>query len=178
MEIPERWKAVPGYDGKYLVSNLGRIRRKDKKGRIHEMHPRWANRGESVTLYHNETKVRRFVPMLKLVAETWYGEVPEGMIVCHQNGVLTDHSADNVVFRTRAYNNTCFKRTRRRPVMKVDAAGHPVEYYPSVEAAARANYTEGTVISRYCRGKNQKPFDDEGHTFRYSDGSTRGRMIK
>lgn len=108
--MTEIWKAIPGFEGFYEVSDLGRVRSLD---RIQEQRCRWGGtllrrykgrvlRGEldergrpSVALWRLGVCLRRNISVL--VAAAFIGPRPEGMDVCHGDG---DH-ANNVLSNLR-----------------------------------------------------------------------------
>lgn len=113
----EIWKDIPGYEGRYQASSLGRIRSVDHQvfTRNHytgNLHPRTV-RGRvlrpgpmkkdghlSVVLGHkaNGSLVHR------LVARTFIGPCPKGMEVCHNDGNPTNNRIENLRYDTRGGN--------------------------------------------------------------------------
>lgn len=100
----ESWLPIPGYEGCYEVSNLGRVRslpRNTTFGRIlaqdilHAGHRR-------VTLYRDGRRSRIFVHRLVLLA--FVGPCPEGMECRHLNGDSADNRLANLTYGTRSEN--------------------------------------------------------------------------
>ena len=119
MEDPmetELWKDIPGYEGKYQASSLGRIRsldryiqQKSKRGRLHPhfhkgqvLKPgRFCKSGPvSVVLGHGAIGS----PVHQLIALTFLGPCPEGMEVLHNNGDPTDNRSSNLRYGTKTEN--------------------------------------------------------------------------
>lgn len=112
----EIWKDIPGYEGRYQASSLGRIRSLDrtlhlhrKNGKIVErimkgkiLRPgRFCKNGHlSVCLGHGESGS----PVHQLVALTYLGPCPEGKEVLHINGNPQDNRIDNLRYGTRREN--------------------------------------------------------------------------
>lgn len=112
----EIWKDIPGYEGKYQASSLGRIRSLDRvltcigqkqrtyqrfmKGRI--LRPgRFCKSGHvSVVLGHGSDGS----PVHQLVALTFLGACPESMEILHNNGDPTDNRIVNLRYGTRTDN--------------------------------------------------------------------------
>lgn len=63
------------------------------------------------------------------------------------------------------------KLLKHRPVEKLDEHGNVVARYPSIQAAADANFVSHPAIRFYCEGKNLNRFDGE-FTFRYAGPKT------
>lgn len=113
----EVWKDIPGYEGTYQVSSLGRVRSLDRvvKGKCHftgELFDRrikgrvlrpgkYCKAGHvSVTLGRNTTGR----PVHDLVMLAFVGPTPEGKEVCHNNGDPTDNRLCNLRYDTRREN--------------------------------------------------------------------------
>lgn len=108
----EIWKDIPGYEGKYQASSLGRIRSLDRqigtpgtvgckfmKGRV--LRPGPTKDGHLyVVLGHGAPGT----PVHQLIARTFIGPRPDRMDVCHNDGDPTNNRADNLRYDTRANN--------------------------------------------------------------------------
>ena len=57
----------------------------------------------------------------------------------------------------------------RRPVEKINREGNAVAWYPSVRAAAVANYMNRQSVLDRCNGITQKPYGEDGCTFRFAE---------
>ncbi len=116
IENIEIWKDIPGYVGKYQVSNLGRVKSLERKVRsinwytkkeffktVHEriLKPAPSNSGHLyVVLGHGEAGK----PVHQLVMKAFVGEAPQGMEVRHLNGNPTDNRLENLQYGTRTEN--------------------------------------------------------------------------
>lgn len=113
----EVWKDVPGFEGRYQVSDQGRVRSVDRvvqsinrytrqpfdrhlKGKI--LKPgRFTSTGHvSVVLGHKA----RGSPVHTLVMLAFVGPCPERMEVCHNNGIASDNRLTNLRYDTRSEN--------------------------------------------------------------------------
>lgn len=113
----EKWEDIPGHEGKYQASTLGRIRSVDRnitvyhhdtgrpfsrmvRGRI--LRPgRFCRSGHlSVVLKHGSNGI----PVHQLVAATFIGECPNGYEVLHINGDPSDNRVCNLRYGTRTEN--------------------------------------------------------------------------
>lgn len=62
------------------------------------------------------------------------------------------------------------KRSRRRPVAKIDSAGNVIAVYSSAREAARANFMSYQAVLDRCNGKVQKPYVLDGFTYQFHGG--------
>ena len=110
----EIWKDVPGYEGLYQASSLGRIKSLDRyvvysngsvrlyKGKI--LKPR-AGKGDgrlAVVLYKNG--VRKGFNVHSLIAESFLGTRPEGYFICHCDGNNQNNNIENLRYDTSSQN--------------------------------------------------------------------------
>lgn len=106
----EQWKDIPGYEGRYQVSDRGRVRSLSRK--VGGPHGSTRSvRGVNLTLCPtsqgysvvNISGVPRFVH--SLVMSAFVGSKPEGMDVCHMNGNKADNQLANLQYLSRSENN-------------------------------------------------------------------------
>ena len=106
------WKDIPGYEGRYQASTDGQIRGCDRtytitpKGgepykRTHKGKILQECVGSNGYMYVGlrETQMSKnatFLPVHHLIAETFLGERPAGMQICHKDGHKTNNSVDNL----------------------------------------------------------------------------------
>lgn len=96
----EEWRDIPGYEGYYQVSNIGRIKRISTD---HILKPWCSKRGvKSVNLCKMNTC--RTTRVHVIVASTFIGEKPKGMEICHNNGDCTDNRLENLRYDTHKNN--------------------------------------------------------------------------
>lgn len=109
----EIWKDIPGYEGLYQASSLGRIRSMDRevfckngqvrfyKGQIRKL---TNSTGEDLRV--NLSKDGRFQPYTvhRLIMLTFKGERPNDYDICHGNGDYTDNRLENLRYDTRSQN--------------------------------------------------------------------------
>jgi hypothetical protein len=106
----EIWKDIPGYEGAYQVSSLGRVRSLDrqvvtKTGVVRNIHGKVLSPGR----YDGHTAVvlgrKRFHPVHHLVALAFFGPRPSGMQICHANGNPEDNRVENLRYDTPHENS-------------------------------------------------------------------------
>lgn len=115
--MKEIWKEIKGFDGRFSVSNYGRIRQNEityislQNKRIHHeekiMEPFiWQSRYLRIDLISNkkENKYRLNCYIHKLVAEYFIGKRPEGYVIDHIDGNYLNNRADNLHYVTQKEN--------------------------------------------------------------------------
>lgn len=108
----ELWKDLPGHEGVYQVSNLGRIRSlilNTRGGVIELSTPRILKQFEDkgycgISLCRNGKKHTK--KMHRLVLETFVGPCPEGMECAHLDGNRANNALTNLAWTTRKVNHS------------------------------------------------------------------------
>lgn len=98
----EIWRDVLGYEGHYLISNMGRVKSiKLKKNKI--LNPGRNSGGYlHVSLYKNKTQTSQLVH--RLVAEVFLANTQGKRTVNHINGIKTDNMVSNLEWATYSEN--------------------------------------------------------------------------
>lgn len=107
--MAEKWRAVPGFEGRYEVSTLGRVRSLDRfdsigrrvTGRI--MKPTTDRDGYANVDLRNGYG-RRSAQVHRLVLEAFVGPCPAKMQCCHGNGNPADNRLVNLRWGTSKEN--------------------------------------------------------------------------
>lgn len=157
--ISEVWKPVPGYEGLYEASSLGRIRSlgngRNVKGRI--LVQVFGNTEYlRVCLYKNKTKSMKSVH--RLVYSAFYGPIPPGMEVNHINEDKTDNRLENLNLMTRTENNNWGSRNTKsaaaqsKPVIQYSLTGDYIATYDSPKTAASIIGVDCSAIRACARG--------------------------
>ncbi len=115
----EEWRVIPLFED-YEVSSMGRVRR-GKPARTSRVGTlivggRMKNGYLSVTLCRNGETVRKTVH--RLVAAAFIGPAPQGLDVCHYDGVKTNNAAANLRYDTRSGNMADSKRMGKLTAMR------------------------------------------------------------
>lgn len=114
----EQWKAIPGWEGHYEVSDLGRVRSVDRivsddlhggrkrkqQGRILAQHPGAGGREAYMRVNLHRDGIRRTGWVHRLVAEAFIGPRPEGMETCHNDGNGHNNRLTNLRYDTPSAN--------------------------------------------------------------------------
>ena len=118
----EVWKDIPGYEGRYQVSDLGRVRsvnrqiqRVRKNGTVirsnvrgNVLKPSWSPYAH-VNLGKTETR-----NVHQLVALAFLGACPPSLEVLHRDGDRTNNTPDNLVYGTHSENHLDITRHNKR----------------------------------------------------------------
>lgn len=186
--MTEEWKPIPGYEGLYDASNLGRIR--SHPGRKlyyrteytnHELEPKILvahkskKRGDLFIGLTKYGKSKSFV-LARLIASAWHGVPEEGMTVNHINGNIFDNRAENLEWCTRSENVKHAYRTGLRknvvPTILVAPDGTEHKFYCLAEANRFLGKSGNNIRSRIERGENFcRSVDGTTYTFILGDGS-------
>lgn len=108
--MKEEWKDVVGYEGRYKVSNLGRVKSLPNKVRKTELVLKGHANVKSGHIYVNltdlhEDKWRQKLLMVHtLVLTAFIGTCPENHEGCHGDGDPTNNALTNLRWGTRASN--------------------------------------------------------------------------
>ena len=102
----EIWKDIPGYEGKYQVSNLGRIRSLDR-WIVNRLGKRYRHRGRVLKPCPNnlgymrvDLGKRNSVRVHVQVMAAFVGPRPDGMVIAHGNGNCSDNRLANLRYTT------------------------------------------------------------------------------
>lgn len=109
----EIWKDIKGYEGKYQVSNLGRVKSLDRKatdsigreklckGQVLKLTTQKGHKCKTIGLSKNGKKTTLNVH--KLVMQAFVGE-PNGLEICHTDGDEGNNELSNLRYDTRSEN--------------------------------------------------------------------------
>jgi hypothetical protein len=114
----EIWKDIPGYEGLYQASDLGRVRSverfypcfyKDgkiiyKKNRPRILKTFTCGNGRKRILIKNKKGVKKHHYIHRLILETFIGPCPEGMEACHNDGNYLNNILSNLRWDTHKNN--------------------------------------------------------------------------
>lgn len=138
-ETAETWCPVPEFEGRYEVSDQGRVRSLDMRigagsptgtrllrGRVLKQ---YADQGYArVVLTVNGKRHMRTVH--RLVAAAFLGPRPDGMETCHNNGDSLDNRVENLRYDTHSENQLDVVRHGRHNAAKRTHCKHGHEYTP------------------------------------------------
>lgn len=104
--MTERWKPVAGCDGRYEVSDQGRVRSWTLRSKGGLLSPQVRGNGYRCVLLTppRARSGKTNVSVHRLVAAAFIGECPEGHQVAHLNGNGADNRLENLVYATAKEN--------------------------------------------------------------------------
>lgn len=145
----EVWKDVPGYEGYYQASDLGRIRgvtrfvpagntKRKIKGKVISQFEN--NQGYyRVGLNKNGKTQHKYVH--RLVGETFLPNPNRYPTINHKDENPKNNRADNLEWCTQEYNNLYTKEVYgKKPVVGQNIETGKIIKFESIQAAARAGY--------------------------------------
>jgi hypothetical protein len=187
LDLPgEIWKDVLGYDGLYMVSNLGRVKSlghliptkgeslRQSKTRIIKQK---LKKNGYLEIMLSKNGIKRIFLVHRLVAFAFldYPQAPRN-IVNHKDENPKNNTIENLEWVTHRENvnyGTAIERTRQhlinhpktsRPVVAIASSGDEFRF-PSVSEAARFMGCSPLRISYLCRGKGR--YRDDKYTWKY-----------
>lgn len=170
----EIWKPIKGYEGKYEISNYGRI----------YSYPRCGTKGGYTCGYDDGLGYKRFDYLNKrvqiLVYETFVGPVPKGYDVHHKNHIKTDNRVENLElllsnehrkmhlknYKDKRIEN--IKKSSSKPIIQYTLDGEFVAEYPSIIEAARQNHIFYQGICACCKNKQKTAY---GYVWKYKEAA-------
>ena len=155
----ETWKDIPGYEGRYQVSNTGKVKSMSyrQSGVPHILAPSNHRGYQGVRICNSDKKYKNHL-VHRLVWEAFVGQIPEGMQVNHKDENKCNNSLENLEIMTQKQNlnygtrNIRITRSLGKPVAKIDiATGKILKEYPSLNCAMKEYGTSvaNAVIGLY-----------------------------
>jgi len=100
--VSEKWLPITGYEGRYEVSDCGRVR-SFVAGNARLLRPLLRRGYPSVDLYDGDGN-NAWVTVHSIVAAAFIGPRPLGAHVNHKSGVKTENAATNLEYCTQSEN--------------------------------------------------------------------------
>lgn len=156
--MEEIWKDIPGYEGLYQASNLGRIKSIYRYKKI--LIPYIDKNGYlRVRLYKN--KVGTYKGIHKWVAETFIPNPNNFIEINHKNEIKTDNRVENLEWCNNLYNihyGTGIERgtsKRSKKVKQYDLYNNTIKSYKSLSEASKINNIPIANIHKVCVGQRK-----------------------
>lgn len=176
----EIWKPIEGTDGKYEVSNAGRVRSLNYlgHGKTKEIKT-WNNRGYRRVNLHIGGKKKNFL-LHRIIAETFIPNPENKSEVNHKDGNKCNNDVSNLEWTTRDENRIHADESglRKRsiealidsnkrlskPIVAISVTTGEEFLFTSIQEAQRAIGTKD--INRVLNGKQRQA---KGYTYRYAE---------
>ena len=177
----EEWRAIEGSDGRYEVSNTGKVRSNNYlgHGKTQELKQN-KDRGGYQTVYLYFDGKRKFKQVHRLVAQAFIPN-PEGKPqVNHQDGNKSNNDASNLEWSTKKENSQHATRTGlwnkqlqgfsernediARPIVCINLQNGTMTEYETTMEARRA--TGSKHVSEVAKGNQAQ---SKGYVFYYAD---------
>lgn len=171
--MKETYKAIPGFEGIYEVSNYGEVKSLDR----HVAHAGGLRFVKGRTLTKKLDKHGRYFVSLsedgatktytihRLVMLAFVGERPEGTEICHNDSDPTNNRLDNLRYATRSSNNidryiTGSKQDEVKRVLEIRRL-HATGEYSLAKLGEKFGMTKGS-ISRIIHRRRFGWLNDDG----------------
>lgn len=147
----EVWKPVKGYEGRYEVSSIGRVR--NRYGKVLSADERNGTGYMYVIL--RDGKKGFHANIHRLVAQAFIPNPLNLPIINHINEVRNDNRVENLEWCNQSYNTLSSTKFQKRfkKIIQKDKKGNIIAIYESIHVAARALNNNGaaTAICKCAR---------------------------
>ena len=162
MENKEIWKDIEGFEGKYQISNMGRVKSLNFKltGKEQIMSLKINKYGYKQILLYKDKKYKTLL-IHRLVAQAFIPNPNNYPIINHINEDKTDNRVDNLEWCTQQYNLNYGDRSRKAslsnsiPVLQFSLDGEFVRKWDGATQVQNELGFNNGDISRCCRGRRK-----------------------
>lgn len=182
----EEWKDIPGFEGLYQASNLGRVKslkrfRKGKNDCLVSVKEKIKKSVIDRYGYYQvvlcKNSIKKAYLVHRLVFKAFNGSIPEGLQVNHINEIKTDNRLENLNLMTAKENCNWGSRNERstkkringkcsKPVLQFDLNDNLVKEYPSIMQVERETGFANQYISACCKGRYKQAY---GYIWEYKE---------
>lgn len=175
----EQWRDVVGYEGKYQVSNYGRVKSLEryqknhsKLQKVEEKILSQSSNGNGyifVSLWKNGNCKKFYIH--RLVAETFIGDIPNGYTVNHLDFNTSNNCVDNLEIVTYSENNNYSSKAGRYAnrgghKVKITYNNGSIDIYDSIVDAANNTGICRDTIMKILSGKSSGKVTKEKHNIK------------
>ena len=153
----EEWRDIKGYEGKYQVSNLGRVKSLPKKGNGKKeviLKPRPDGKGYGMVALYKHRKVNHF-KIHRIVAEAFIPNPNNYPQVNHKDENKTNNRVENLEWCSNEYNHNYGTRNKRvgKALSKKTLCITTGEVFNSMREACDKYEINSGRISECCNNK-------------------------
>lgn len=176
----EEWRDVVGYEGKYRVSSLGRVKSMERSVMVRRLGGEHARNLPGKLLkstigktgYYTVSLCGKNAKLHRVIAEAFIPNPHKKDLINHKNGIRTDNRLDNLEWCTHAENLRHAAHTLKTMNLLHEMRGVECtdtnKAYDSLASAARDTGLKPQNIYHVCRGHW---LTCGGLHWRYTDGS-------
>ena len=170
----EIWKDIEGYEGKYRVSNLGRVKKfyKDKRSKRELILKLFMSTTGYYKVSPSKNGISKNFKLHRLIAMAFIPNPENKKTINHKNGIKTDNRIENLEWATHGDNHRHAYRTglkkpyllglgklgKDSPVSKTiiqfDKNMNPIAEYGSSLEIERITNINASNIRKACSGRN------------------------
>lgn len=162
--MQEIWKPIDGYEGRYEISNFGRLKSylQDRNGKIKIGNKTF--KGYRTALLYDADGNKKWIPIHRLVANAFIENPMNLPQINHKDENKENNHVENLEWCTNAYNhnygtrnerasisNKCCSTTSKK-IYSIDSDGN-IESFDSVGEAERQTGNSHSNIVRTLKGK-------------------------
>ena len=175
----EEWRDVKGYKGKYMVSNIGRVKSLNYRNTGKEGIMKPQDNGHGYLQVELCKDGKREQPLVHVLVATAFLENPDNLPeVNHKDEDKANNCVENLEWCDRAYNLNYGTRNKRisekmtnnpkrgKPVIGINKVSGLIMEFPSLMEAERQT---GISNSNICACLNGRYKSAGGYTWQYSD---------
>lgn len=178
--MSEEWRDIPGWEGLYQVSTLGRVRSLDRYRNNHHnskakifgkvLKPVKPDQGYSwVTLQRNGAKKIKLVH--RLVAETFLPNHEDSDVVNHKDYDSTNNKVCNLEWMTQKENvnysrrhmSEARRKSKGKPIIGINGITGNILEFECMKDAKKYGFSDSLICS-CCKGKRKA---HKGYTWFY-----------
>ena len=179
--MQEIWKDVKNYEDKYQVSNLGRVKSKERffnnNGGLQKVHEKILTQHKQYGKNDNEYMFVNFSIKHKtinklvhrLVAQAFLKDYDENLEVNHKDGNRSNNNINNLEMTTRSENQlhaykVLSRKTNGKLILQYDLEGNFIKEYENCCEASRKTNICRSCINDCC---NEKLKTAGGYIWKY-----------
>ena len=172
VKLPEEWKPIPGYAGKYEVSSWGRVKSNSQKSKGRILVPIQEPTGYYRVNLYKDGKVKKCA-IHRLVAEVFLPNPSNLPQVNHRDEIKQNNYVENLEWCTPSYNSSYGTRMQRvkekisKPILQLDKQGNVIKEWSSISKVSKDLSVSGrSHITDCLKGRRKTAL---GYMWKYAD---------